>query len=87
MLDIPIALFASATAFDNRMLNRVRSRLAGSSNIVLTIVGHGTGITVANLFCVTAPGKKLIAYSRIFEQVFVTLRGNGDWAKRSVDVE
>lgn len=63
MLDIPIALFASATAFDNRMLNRVRSRLAGSSNIVLTIVGHGTGITVANLFCVTATRKQLM-YAR-----------------------
>lgn len=28
------------------------------------------------LFCVTATRKQLIAYSRIFEQVFVTLRGN-----------
>lgn len=76
MLDILIALFASATAFNNRLLNRVRSRLAGSTNIVLTIIWHGTGITVANLFCVTAPGKKLIAYSGIFEQVIVTLRSN-----------
>ena len=33
-------------------------------------------VTVANLFCVTAPGKKLIAYSGIFEQVIVTLRSN-----------
>ena len=71
MLDILIALFASATAFNNRLLNRVRSRLTGSTNIVLTIIWHGTGITVANLFCVTAPGKKLIAYSGIFEQVIV----------------
>lgn len=49
-------------------------RLAGGADAVVTGIGNGAGVTVANLFCVTAPGKKLIANRLIFKQIVVTLR-------------
>mgnify|MGYP000387125840 CR=1 FL=1 len=49
-------------------------RLAGVADAVVTGIGNGAGVTVANLFCVTAPGKKLIANRLIFKQIVVTLR-------------
>lgn len=49
-------------------------RLAGSTNAVIVGIGNGAGIAVANLPCVTATRKKLIANRRIFEQVLIALR-------------
>lgn len=47
---------------------------ACGANAVIASIGNGAGVTVANLPCVTAPGKKLIANRRILEQIFIALR-------------
>ena len=44
------------------------------ANAVIASIGNGAGVTVANLPCVTAPGKKLITNRRILEQIFIALR-------------
>ena len=49
-------------------------RLARGANAVVTGIGNGAGVAVANLPCVTATRKKLIANRRIFEQIVITLR-------------
>lgn len=50
--------------------------LACGADTIVAGIGDGTGVTVANLPCIAAPGKKLIAYGVIFEQVFIALRGD-----------
>ena len=44
------------------------------ANAIIAGIGNGAGIAVANLPCVTATRKKLIANRRIFEQVLIALR-------------
>lgn len=66
-------------AIDNAIVHLSRHgatavRLAGGANAVVAGIGNGAGITVANLPCVTAPGKKLIANRWIFKQIVVALR-------------
>ena len=46
------------------------------ANAIIASIENGAGVTVANLPCVTAPGKKLITNRRIIEQIFIALRGN-----------
>ena len=58
-------------------------RLAGGANAVVAGIDNAAGVTVANLPCVTAPGKKLITYGGIFEQIFIALRCN-EFRKRIV---
>lgn len=49
-------------------------RLAGGANAVVAGIGNGAGIAVANLPCVAATRKKLIANRWIFEQILIALR-------------
>ena len=42
-------------------------RLAGGADAVVTGIGNGAGIAVANLPCVTAARKELVANRGIFE--------------------
>lgn len=44
---------------------------ACGANAVIASIGNGAGVTVSNLPCVTAPGKKLITNRRILEQIFM----------------
>lgn len=49
-------------------------RLADGANTVVAGIDNVAGIAVANLPCVAATRKKLIANRRIFEQIFIALR-------------
>lgn len=46
------------------------------ANAIIAGIDNAAGVTVANLPCVTATRKKLIANRRIFEQIFIALRRN-----------
>ena len=60
------------TAIDDAIVHLLRHgatavRLAGGADAVVTGIGNGAGIAVANLPCVTAARKELVANRGIFE--------------------
>lgn len=60
------------TAIDDAIVHLSRHggsavRLAGGADAVVTGIGNGAGIAVANLPCVTAARKELVANLGIFE--------------------
>lgn len=57
------------------LAGRVAARaIATIDSAIGPIVRHGAGIAVANLPCVAATRKKLIANRWIFEQILIALR-------------
>lgn len=67
--------YSAPTTGSSTLARRIAARIvAAIDNAIIACIGNGAGIAVANLPCVAATHKKLIANRRIFEQILIALR-------------